>query len=326
MYQIVEYNWGKMFTFLVILTIVFVTVLLLASAVEPKRSLYSMSELKRRAKHSAAAKAELSREKLVPAVEALFGIKVALLLTITTILLIITFGWVLGVVLAIVVSVVYGPLSANAHVKKIAGKLYAKFEPYSLRFIRKFPRLFFALSEKPRVDERRIDSKEEFQELIARSTGVLTDIERNAIVHALDFSDKKVTSLMTRKTDIDFIKREEFLGPLVLDELHSLGHSRLPVVDKNLNHIVGILNLRDLLSLDIKRSATAEKVMDTHVYYISHNETLEDALAAFLKNRHHMLIVVNDELETMGLLTIEDTIAAYMGREIVGKALAPTDI
>ena len=118
---------------------------------------------------------------------------------------------------------------------------------------------------------------------------------------------------------IDFIKQGEFLGPLVLDELHALGHSRLPVVADDLDHVVGVLHLRDLLSLDIKRSTTTDKAMEPKVYYIREDDTLEHALSAFLRTRHHLFIVINKNRETVGLLTLEDVIEALIGRRIVDE-------
>lgn len=308
-----------MFTFLIIVALFALAGLLLSNGVELKHSHYSMSELKRRAKRSAAGRNELAHERALPAMKALFGIKSAFFLVMTVVLLIVTFGWGLGIVLAVLVAIFYVPLSRTKAVSRLATVLYAKLESKNMAFIKKFPAIFSYFSEKVADDERRVDSKEEFQELIDRSGAALTDIERKVIINALDFNDKLVSSIMTPKSVIDFIKKGEFLGPLVLDELHELGHSRLPVIDEDIDHVIGILYLRDLLSLDVRRSVTAEKAMDTHVYYVREDQTLEHALAAFLKNRHHMFIVINKQRETVGLLTIEDTIEALLGRRIVDE-------
>jgi CBS domain containing-hemolysin-like protein len=79
------------------------------------------------------------------------------------------------------------------------------------------------------------------------------------------------------------------------------------------------LHLRDLLSLDVKRSTTAEKAMEKKVYYIHEKDTLEHALAAFLKTRHHLFIVINDQRETVGLVTLEDVLETLIGRRIVDE-------
>jgi CBS domain containing-hemolysin-like protein len=315
-----------MFTFLVVVTVLVFIALLLVSGMKPSHSLYSMSELERRAKHSAAGKAELEREKVLPNIEAILSVKRALLLILTVVLLIVTLGWALGIILGTIVAIFYAPLGRTRLISKAANGLYKKFEPKLLTLVQKFPNISSFFSDIPLYEARHVDSKEEFQELIERSGTALTDIERKVIVNALDFNNKPVSTIMTPKSVIDFIKRGEFLGPLVLDELHALGHSRLPVINEDLDHVVGILYLRDLMSLDIRRSGTAEKVMDTHVYYIREDQTLEHALAAFLKNRHHMFIVINKQRETVGLLTIEDTIEALLGRRIVDEDDNHTDL
>lgn len=306
-----------MFTFLVIVTVLVFIALLVFSGAQPRHSVFSMAELQRRAKHSAASKHELTRERALPSIEAMIRMKSAVLLVLTVLLLTTTFGWVMGTILAIIVAVIYLPLARVKKISYLSNELYKKLEPSYLKFVHKFQNIFTFLSDDIPTNSRRVDSKEEFQELIERSTGVLTDDERKAINSALNFNKKLVSSLMTPSSEIDYIEKGEFLGPLVLNELHALGHSRLPVIDENLDHIIGILNLQDLLSLDVRHSVTAEKAMDAHVYYIHEHQTLEQALVTFLKNQHHMLIVINKQHETVGLLTIKDTIEALLGRSIV---------
>ena len=110
------------------------------------------------------------------------------------------------------------------------------------------------------------------------------------------------------------------IGPLLLDELHKTGHSRFPVTDGDIDHIVGILHIRSLLTLDNgKKTSRVETAMDKKIYFINQNQKLERALSAFIKTRHHMFIVVNDYRETAGILTLEDTLEALLGRKILDE-------
>jgi len=104
-----------------------------------------------------------------------------------------------------------------------------------------------------------------------------------------------------------------------LDDLHKTGHSRLPVIKGDIDHVIGILHLNNLLSLDIKRSTTAEKAMEKKVFYIRQDQTLQHALAAFLRTKHHLFVVVNEFRETVGLLALEDVLEALLGRKIVDE-------
>jgi CBS domain containing-hemolysin-like protein len=131
---------------------------------------------------------------------------------------------------------------------------------------------------------------------------------------------------MTPRGVIDSISKNELLGPLVLDDLHRTGHSRFPVIENDIDHVVGMLHIHDLFSLDIKRSTTVEKAMEQRVFYIREDHTLEKALAAFIRTHHHLFIVINEFRETVGVLSLEDVVEALLGRKIVDEFDAYDDL
>jgi CBS domain containing-hemolysin-like protein len=312
-----------MFTFLVILISVLFVLLVVLASMRPTPSLVSGFELERRTKRANhEAKQALRRERLLPDVLALQRIVNILLLVVIVLLSVVTFGWGIGVIVAIIAALAYGVFARFAPLGRASQKLYTKMEPSLLTFVEKFNSAFIFIRTVPTHDPNsyhRFDSREELQQLIDESGDILTNDERKLIVNALEFKDQRVDTVMTPKSEMSTIKKAEFLGPLVLSELHDLGHSRLPVIANDINHVVGVLHLTDLLSLDIKRSVTAEKAMDPKVYYIHQEQTLEHALAAFLKTHHHLFIVINDERETVGLLTLEDVMEALLGRKIIDE-------
>jgi CBS domain containing-hemolysin-like protein len=73
------------------------------------------------------------------------------------------------------------------------------------------------------------------------------------------------------------------------------------------------------LTLDRKKSVTAERAMEPRVFYIHEDQTLRHALAAFLRTHHHLFVVVNEFRETVGLLSLEDVIEALLGQKIVDE-------
>lgn len=311
-----------MFTFLFIVTVVVFIGLVIVAAMRPVYSAYSLSELERRAKHGASFKRELERQKRLGDIQTILRITTALLFVVTVLLLVVTFGWFFGIVFAVLAAIFYPALARIKLFSRAGWSLYDSLEPSLLKFVKKFHKLFLFLRDMPFYHPeqyRRFDSREELAELIDNAQDVLNSDERALIGSALVFHDKSVSSVMTPKNVIDSIKKDEFLGPLVLNELASLGHSRLPVIDKDLDHIVGVLHLRDMLSLDVKRSVTAEKAMEPKVFYIHQEDTLEHALAAFLRTRHHLFIVINNERETVGIISLEDVIEALIGRRIVDE-------
>lgn len=308
--------------FLLIVTILTYISLAIVAGLHPAPYLVSQFELHRRARSSKEAKWQHRREGLLPDVYGAIAAKLAVLIVVFVVLSIVTFGWALGIIIAIIGTLLYPTLANWGPLNRLSQKIYARYEAPYLDIVEKLKPFFNIVRAVsiPHVEPyHRFDSREELQRLIDQSGGVLSDNEKTLIIHGLSFADKSVESVMTPKSMIKTVKKSEFLGPLVLSEIHELGHSRIPVIAADIDHIVGVLHLSDLLSLDVKQSVTAEKAMEAKVFYIRHDDTLEHALAAFIESRHHLFIVINEYRETVGLLTLEDVMEALIGRKIIDE-------
>lgn len=312
-----------MTTFVGIITLLGGVVLLIIAAMRPQRTTMSRFELERRAsaKNEIAA-ALLRREALLGDVLSLQRIAIALLLVVETVLLVTVFGWLIGSIVAVVVALEYGAVARLGFIQSIAQKIYIKYEPSLLDFAERFPKVFSVIrSVRPDSgSDASLESREQLLHLISQSGDILTADEKHLVKHALQFDAQLVSTIMTPASMIDSIKQTELLGPLVLNDLHKTGHSRFPVTDGDLDHIVGMLHIRDLLTLDAgKRTTTVAKAMEPRVFYIHQDQTLAHALAAFLRTHHHLFVVVNEFRETVGLLSLEDVIEAMLGRRIVDE-------
>jgi CBS domain containing-hemolysin-like protein len=316
----VLYNNDIMFVFLLIVTVFIFFMLVIVAGLHPTPYLVSQYELHRRSHNSKEAKWQHRREILLPDVYGAIATKIAILLVAFVALCIVSFGWALGIIIAIVGTVIYPTVAHWGPINRLAQKIYSRYEVPYLDIVEKLKPFFNVVRavSVPHVEPyHRFDSREELQRLIDQSDGALSDEEKRLIVHGLSFVDQSVASIMTPKSMVKSIKKSEFLGPLVLSEIHELGHSRLPVIGADIDHVVGVLHLNDLLSLDVKQSVTAEKAMEAKVFYIRYDDNLEHALAAFIESRHHLFIVINDMRETVGILTLEDVIETLIGRKIV---------
>jgi len=309
-----------MFVFLLIVTIFAFLLLILVTAMEPRRASISTYELKRRAEAgNMDAKTQLHAQQLSTDIVSLLRVKTAFLLVTTTFLLVVTFGWALGLIVSLLVVLEYNAFARLSFVRSLAAKLYDRLEPLLLK-IAESSFIKLIRSHVGSTTEIHLGSRQELEHLIDASEGVLSLDEKRLVVHSLAFSDKKVSSIMTLASDIVTIKKTEFLGPLTLNDLHKTGYKQLPVISQDINHIIGILHLEGLLALDIKRSVTAEKAMDDKVVYVKADETLPGALATFLRARQHLLIVVDESHHTVGLVTLDDIIEALIGRKITEES------
>ncbi|MNH58474.1 Magnesium and cobalt efflux protein CorC [compost metagenome] len=323
------YNGERMFTVTVIMLVVVFALLLLVAGVRPIRSSMSQFELERRqVAGDKAAVTLVRREALLGDVISLQRAIAALLLVICVMLAVAAFGWLIGTLVAVVIALEYGAIARLRPVQSRAQQLYERYEMHILNFIEKVPFIGHLLRgvsvEAP--PSTKLDSREELEHLVAESGSLLDANERKLILHSLVFNARTVGEVMIPKSMIDSIDKKELLGPLVLDDLHKTGHSRFPVTDKDIDHIVGMLHIQDLLTVSTKRSETVEKVMMPRVFYIREDQTLQHALSAFLRTHHHLFVVVNEFRETVGLISLEDVIEALLGRKIVDEFDAHDDL
>lgn len=295
--------------------------LVTTASMQPRRSILSYFELKRRSgEGNESAKAELRREVLLDDMLGLQKVLEALCLVFVVVAASVAFGIFWGVVTSLIVVLGYGLIARLEPVRAIASRLMEYVEPQVLQTLEHYPglgKLVRSVSHQASIAD--ISSREELEHLVTQSGAILTSDEKKFITNGLHFNQKTVESIMTPRGVVETISKQELLGPLTLDELHKTGHSRFPVIDGDIDHVVGILHIKDLLSLGKKETETAETAMEKRVFYINAEQTLDHALAAFIKTRHHLFIVVNGYRETAGILTLEDTIEALLGREIVDE-------
>jgi putative hemolysin len=99
-----------------------------------------------------------------------------------------------------------------------------------------------------------------------------------------------------------------------LDIAAKYGHSRLPVYEEDLDHIVGILHVKDLIQgLRHPLRDTSLRGVVRPVHYVPDTAKADDLLRDLLKNRMHMAVVVDEYGGTAGVLTIEDALEEIVG-------------
>lgn len=239
----------------------------------------------------------------------------------------------LALILTTFAVVLFAEIMPRAYLRNNSLEITAKLSP-ALRY------LIAALSPvaKPLgqlLDKRvgaespRIYSKEElFKILDEHKISPDSDIERDTIKivrHALNFGDKHVREVMTPKRMVVSVSADDDIGPILIDELHKSGHSRFPVYnDKKAQNFVGTLYLHDLVGL--KSSGKVSGIMRKETFYVHEEQLLDHALRAFLKNNHHLFVVVNTFEEFVGVLSIEDVIEEIIGKQIVDEFDQHTDL
>ncbi|MBT7351463.1 MAG: HlyC/CorC family transporter, partial [Phycisphaerae bacterium] len=152
---------------------------------------------------------------------------------------------------------------------------------------------------------RSIDAKQREGELAA---GAKTLIE-----NVFDFTTTDVGEVMTPRIDIEGIEMTDDLG-VIRAFILSAGHSRIPVFEEDLDHIDGILYVKDLIPfLGEDASGFELRPLLRRPIVIPETKPVADLLADFQQAEVHMAIVVDEYGGTAGLATIEDVLEEIVG-------------
>lgn len=279
----------------------------------------SAFELKRRAEQGdGEAKLLSERERLLPRLQTSRRIIEALIQVIAVAVTLALFGWLFGTVIAVVLSLLVGTVTRLTFFADNAQKLYSPREQQLLDMVRDWTWLDWFRENISGTEKNAVTSKEELSYVIEGATSVLSSDELKRLRASLTLDQRAVEDVMTPVSVLSTADVHDSLGPLVLDDLHKTGHSRFPVIDGDIHHVVGILYLHDVVNLRSAKPSVRE-AMDSRVHYIHESQSLERALQGFLRTHRHLFVVVNDYRETVGVLTLEDVIEALLGKKIVDE-------
>ena len=299
-----------MTTLLVIVWVIAAVFLIIILAMRPERTRHSLSELRRRDNQPL-----IRREKLLGDVLAVRRIVTGLLLVVLVLVGLAAWQSV-GVIATILLWLIAGAVSRLKFIHTSSMKLYGRMEPSLLSAVERVSLIGWLFkTEKYAAHDQKLESPEHLLHLVGSSGSVLSDAQRMIITRGLTWHTTPVSSVMIKAKNIVSIKHSELLGPLVLDDLHRSGHTRFPVVRGTIDNVVGMLDISQLLDVTVgKRSETAEKTMLPQVLHIESDEPLPVALELLQKSHQHMLIVVDDEGKTTGLVTLSDITGSLLGK------------
>src|SRR2546428_9808378 len=163
------------------------------------------------------------------------------------------------------------------------------------------------------TDEVNVHSEEELKMLVAVSTreGVLQESERVIVGRAMEFADRIVRQVMVPRTEIVAVSDDTPVAEiLVTARQHRF--SRFPVYQEDLDHIIGIVHVKDLVGVDKENRTRARDVM-RKVPVMPETMRLDQALAAFRRQPVQLAIVLDEFGGAAGHGTPADGIVQMVG-------------
>jgi magnesium and cobalt exporter, CNNM family len=147
---------------------------------------------------------------------------------------------------------------------------------------------------------------------VGEEEGVIEEEEREMIHGIFEMGDMSVRELMVPRTDLVAIEVNEPVEKAV-DLVTKHGHTRIPVYEGNLDHIVGVLYAKDLLRAVVRGEKKTLRDIARKPFFTPESNKVQDVLRDLRKNRVHMAIVVDEYGGTAGAVTIEDILEEIVG-------------
>ncbi len=181
------------------------------------------------------------------------------------------------------------------------------FSPFT-RFLAKSGWVETAFYEKE-MEEDLEEDRDELQHVygqLEQDTPLAKD-RQDLIANVFDFSSAAVQDAMTPRTDISAVEAEAAM-PEVKQIFIESGHSKLPVYDGDLDHVVGAIHLYDLFS-----NTSSIKEIIKPIHHVPFSKSAAMTLSEF-QTAHHAIAIVHDEHGgTAGLVTAEDLFEELFG-------------
>lgn len=151
--------------------------------------------------------------------------------------------------------------------------------------------------------------------------GVLEEQESELVKSALEFDETTIEQILVPRVKVVAIERnddpDEIMEIFIRDR-----YTRLPVYDKSIDNIIGLINEKDFFALKYRSDGKPINIEDIiqKALYVSEMKLISEVLYEMQRTKIHMAIVKDQYGGTSGIVTMEDII-----EELVGEIYDETD-
>lgn len=234
-------------------------------------------------------------------------------------------GW--GVLVSVIVMAIV-TFIVVATAPGILGRRYAeKVLTSGARIVRATKIVFGVVSQPlataleriiPGGRRRGFESEEQLLSIVdeAASQALIEDDDRALIHSVFDFTDQVVRAVMVPRTEMVSIDASAQASE-AMDEFLSSGLSRLPVIDDDVDDIVGVLYLKDLVQHAFRETpgwrSAAVSAYARPAVFVPEQMRAESLLQQMKRDQVHVCLVVDEYGGIAGIVTLEDLLEELVG-------------
>ncbi len=149
------------------------------------------------------------------------------------------------------------------------------------------------------------------QALELTSSAETTHEEQKILEGIVSFGNTDTKQVMSPRIDIFALEISETYSE-ILPKISEKGYSRIPVYRDNIDHVEGVLFVKDLLP-HISKKELDWIALIREPFFVPENKKLDNLLKDFQSMKSHLAIVVDEYGGTSGLVSLEDVIEEIVG-------------
>ncbi|MGA0805685.1 MAG: HlyC/CorC family transporter [Pseudohongiellaceae bacterium] len=170
-------------------------------------------------------------------------------------------------------------------------------------------------------------STEELRTVVDESARKIPRQRQDMLLNVLDLEKVTVNDIMVTRNDVVGIDIDEDMDDILNTLAHS-SHTRLPVYNRDLNNVVGILHIRNAARLMVMEAPNKAELLQLtrEPYFVPESTPLPTQLVNFQKQQRRIALVVDEYGDVKGIVTLEDILEEIVGNFTSNLSEETTDI
>lgn len=170
-------------------------------------------------------------------------------------------------------------------------------------------------------------STEELRVVVNEASTVIPHRHQTMLLSILDLEKATIEDIMIPRNEIVGIDINDDWDDIV-KQLTESQHTRLPVYEDDIDHVIGLVHLRRAIKLFQQPEVGKEEFRNLirEAYFVPEGVPLNRQLINFQKERRRIGLVVNEYGEILGLITLEDILEEIVGEFTTDPSATSKDI
>ena len=170
-------------------------------------------------------------------------------------------------------------------------------------------------------------SSDELRTVVNEAGALIPRRHQRMLLSILDLQNVTVEDIMIPRNEIVGIDLDSDIDE-IMRLLTTSQHTRLPVYRENIDHVLGIIHIRNALHLIANKNLTKESLQEIgrEVYFVPEGTSLHTQLLNFQHQKRRIALVVDEYGDILGLVTLEDILEEIVGEFTTDSSATMRDI